>query len=123
MPRFLLRLVPLVLVAIALTPPVWADGTKQIRVLIIDGQNNHDWKTTTPHMKKALEACGRFSVEVATTPQKPPLPPEPATVSEADVAKYKEALLKYADAYVAYRNEVFNPDLTNYDVILSNYNV
>jgi len=24
--------------------------------LIIDGQNNHDWKATTPVLKKALEA-------------------------------------------------------------------
>jgi type 1 glutamine amidotransferase len=122
MPRLLPRLVPLAFCIAVLTPAVRADDTKKVRVLIIDGQNNHDWKTTTPHMKKALEACGRFTVDVATTPQKPPLPPEPASISEADIAKYREALQKYADAYVAYRNEVFNPDLTKYDVILSNYN-
>ena len=27
-----------------------------IRALIIDGQNNHDWKSTTPALKKILEA-------------------------------------------------------------------
>ena len=37
-------------------------------VLIIDGQNNHDFKSTTPHLKKILEETGLFRVEVATSP-------------------------------------------------------
>src|SRR5262245_47669115 len=42
---------------------------KPLRALIIDGQNNHDWKTTTPLLKKALESSGRFkTVDVATAP-------------------------------------------------------
>lgn len=41
-----------------------------IKVLIIDGQNNHDWKATTPLLKKMLETTGLFSVDVATTPGK-----------------------------------------------------
>src|SRR5215216_4214606 len=40
----------------------------KLRALIIDGQNNHDWKTTEPLLQKALESSGRFNVEVATTP-------------------------------------------------------
>src|SRR5258708_2844856 len=75
----------------------------KIKVLIIDGQNNHDWKSTTPLMKKVLEDSGRFSVEVATTPQKPALPPEPKGATDGDLAGYKEALAKYADAYAGYR--------------------
>ena len=43
--------------------------TKKVRVLLIDGQNNHNWKATTPQLKKALEECGRFAVSVSTTPQ------------------------------------------------------
>src|SRR5262245_4335539 len=39
-----------------------------LRVLIVDGQNNHDWKTTTPALKQILEETGLFEVEVATTP-------------------------------------------------------
>src|SRR5262249_17324611 len=74
----------------------------KIKVLIIDGQNNHDLRATTPHMKKVLEDCGRFSVDVATTPQKPG--------NAQDVAKYKEAMAK------------FHPDLDKYQVVLSNYN-
>jgi type 1 glutamine amidotransferase len=106
-------------------PTVAADqpARDKVKVLIIDGQNNHDWRSTTPHMKKVLEDCGRFTVDVATTPQKPPLPPEPKGASEEELAKYKEALARYADAYAAYlKQPAFNPDLTKYDVILSNYN-
>ncbi len=110
----------------AIAPALRADNDKQpdgkIKVLIIDGQNNHDWKTTTPHMKKVLEACGRFEVDVATTPQKPAYPPEPKDTTGAEIAKYREALQKYVDDYVVYRNTVFDPDLAKYQVILSNYN-
>ena len=34
------------------------------RVLILSGANNHDWKTTTPAIRKALEDTGRFEVAV-----------------------------------------------------------
>jgi type 1 glutamine amidotransferase len=47
------------------TPP----GGK-IKVLIVDGQSNHNWKVTTPLLKQALEDTGRFAVDVATTPPK-----------------------------------------------------
>ncbi len=42
----------------------------QIQVLIIDGQNNHDWRKTTPVLKSCLDAAGRFKVDVVTTPDK-----------------------------------------------------
>lgn len=38
----------------------------QITALIIDGRNNHQWKQTTPFLKKALEETGLFTVDVAT---------------------------------------------------------
>ncbi|HUS07958.1 MAG TPA: ThuA domain-containing protein [Bryobacteraceae bacterium] len=63
-----------------------------IKVLIIDGQNNHDWKATTPILKKLLEESGRFTVAVATTPPK-----------GGDMAS-------------------FQPKFTGQDVVLSNYN-
>jgi len=39
-----------------------------VRALIIDGQNNHDWKKTTPVLKKILEDTGLFQVDVLTSP-------------------------------------------------------
>ncbi len=43
-----------------------ADEPK-LRALIVDGQNNHNWKATTPVLKKYLEQTGFFTVDVATT--------------------------------------------------------
>lgn len=36
----------------------------KLRALILSGANNHDWKTTTPAIKAALEESGRFDVDV-----------------------------------------------------------
>ncbi len=63
-----------------------------ISVLIVDGQNNHKWQETTPLIKQTLEGCGRFQVDVITTP--------PAS---GDM-------------------DQFDPTFSNYDVVVSNYN-
>jgi uncharacterized protein len=39
-----------------------------MKALIIDGQNNHDYKATTPHLKKIIEQTGLFEVDIATAP-------------------------------------------------------
>ncbi|MCF7976325.1 MAG: ThuA domain-containing protein [Phycisphaerae bacterium] len=63
-----------------------------LKVLIVDGQNNHDWAGTTPVIKKILEDTGKFTVDVATSPkQRQPM-------------------------------DNFKPDFAQYDVIFSNYN-
>jgi type 1 glutamine amidotransferase len=67
----------------------------KIRVLIVDGQNNHNWRAMTPPMKAALEGSGRFTVDVATTPG----PKAPRSAWDA-----------------------FRPDFSKFDVVLSNYN-
>jgi type 1 glutamine amidotransferase len=40
-----------------------------ISVLILAGSNNHDWKRTTPVLKKILESSGEFKVEVTEKPE------------------------------------------------------
>ncbi|MFN9789267.1 MAG: ThuA domain-containing protein, partial [Pirellulaceae bacterium] len=43
-------------------------GTGKLRLLIVDGQNNHgNWPKTTVIMKRCLEASGLFQVDVART--------------------------------------------------------
>ena len=64
----------------------------KIRLLIIDGQNNHDWRKMTPWHKAQLEATGLFTVDVSTTPS-----------GGADWAGWQ-------------------PDFSKYQVVLSNYN-
>ncbi|MCF7731557.1 MAG: ThuA domain-containing protein [Akkermansiaceae bacterium] len=36
----------------------------KLRVLVLSGSNNHDWKQTTPVIKAVLEETGRFTVDV-----------------------------------------------------------
>jgi type 1 glutamine amidotransferase len=40
-----------------------------VRVLILSGKNNHDWKSTTPVIEKALTESGRFTVEITNNPE------------------------------------------------------
>src|ERR1041384_7022427 len=61
-----LRLLPWWLAA-ALPLPA-QDGV--LPVLLVSGQNNHDWRWTTPELKQALEETGRFAVTVTETPAK-----------------------------------------------------
>ena len=72
-----------------------AHAADKLKLLIVDGQNNHNWKAMTPPMKASLEATGRFTVDVATTP---------------DAKAPKEAW------------DSFRPEFTRYDAVLSNYN-
>jgi type 1 glutamine amidotransferase/HEAT repeat protein len=39
-----------------------------IQALVVDGQNNHEWKSTTPALQKILSDTGLFSVDVETSP-------------------------------------------------------
>ena len=74
----------------------FASGAEEkVRVLIVDGQNNHNWRAMTPPMKAELEQSGRFTVDVATTPGRKSKP----------------------SAW-----DAFHPDFSKYDVVLSNYN-
>ena len=40
----------------------------RIRLLIVDGQNNHDWPRATKILKEILEGSGLFAVDVSTSP-------------------------------------------------------
>jgi uncharacterized protein len=42
----------------------------KLKALIVDGQNNHNWKATTPVLKDLLEQTNLFTVDVATSPAK-----------------------------------------------------
>ncbi|MFY0626802.1 MAG: ThuA domain-containing protein [Reichenbachiella sp.] len=69
-------------------------SSDKIKVLIIDGFSNHDWKQTTSVVKLILEESGLFSVNVSTAPETP-----------NDIA--------WGD---------WNPALGNYDVVIQNTN-
>jgi type 1 glutamine amidotransferase len=76
-----------------LLAPVLHAAAPAIKVLIIDGQNNHDWKTTTPILKKILESSGKFQVDVATSPPKG----EDMSGFKPNFSAYKVVLSNYSD--------------------------
>jgi type 1 glutamine amidotransferase len=47
-----------------------ADGAAPVNVLIVTGQNNHDWEETTPQLQQILEKSKGFKVRVTKSPQK-----------------------------------------------------
>jgi type 1 glutamine amidotransferase len=63
-----------------------------IKVLLVDGQNNHAWQQTTPELKAILEENGLAKVDVATSPAK---------------GQYMSG---------------FEPNFAAYQVVVSNYN-
>lgn len=70
----------------------FAIAAPPLKALIVDGQNNHAWKETTPVLKRLLEESGRFTVDVATAPAK------------------------------GQNMTEFQPDFSKYAVVVSNYN-
>jgi type 1 glutamine amidotransferase len=91
---------------LALASPAPGADAAKINVLIIDGQNNHNWKGTTPPIKAMLEKTGRFTVDVLTSLPKPD--PKKATDDEKKAA---------AEGWARFRH-----DFSKYQVVFSNYN-
>jgi uncharacterized protein len=82
-----MRSFALLLLALALP----AAAKDPIPVLVIDGQNNHKWRETTPVLKQILESGGMFKVDVATTPAKG----EDMTSFQPDFSKYRVVVSNY----------------------------
>jgi type 1 glutamine amidotransferase len=57
-----------------------------LRVLILTGRNNHDWRTTTPFLRQLLLDSGRFDVRVNE---------EPAGMTSVTLAAYDLVVLNY----------------------------
>ena len=85
LPRFLASLcLSLFAATIAVAAPM--------KALLIDGQNNHNFRAATPLIKKAIEDSGLFTVDVATSP-----------AHGQDMSQFK-------------------PDFAAYNVVVLNYN-
>lgn len=46
-----------------------AHAAPALKALIVTGQNNHDWKASSPILKTLLDDTGLFVVDMATTPE------------------------------------------------------
>ncbi len=72
--------------------PLETPNTPTMKALIVTGQNNHDWKTSTPILKQILEDTGLFEADVATSP------PSGSNMDD------------------------FSPDFSSYQLVVLNYN-
>jgi type 1 glutamine amidotransferase len=67
-------------------------GQARIRVMLLDGQNNHDWRATTPVLKKILDEANLFETTVVTAPEIA----SPAFASfKPDFASYRVVMMNY----------------------------
>jgi uncharacterized protein len=65
----------------------------RISVMLLDGQNNHNWQSTTPVLKKVLDEAGLFDTTIVTAP----------AIASPEFANFK-------------------PDFSRYRVVVMNYN-
>lgn len=71
-----------------------AESAEPIKVLLVTGQNNHDWKRTAPIFRDMIAEDNRFKVKMSTTP--------PRKSKDAAWANWK-------------------PDFSAYDVVVLDY--
>ncbi len=123
------RLLLAAAVVLASVASASAQGAAKIKVLIVDGQNNHQWATTTPMLKRILEDTGRFTVDVSTSPAaKPAAPRLPKDATPAQKAAHAESLKKYPAVEAAHKAAAsglwakWRPNFSAYAVVVSNYN-
>lgn len=96
--RRIVAILGLMAAALMVWPATAEQAGSKIRVVLIDGQNNHDWRKTSPWLKQVLEDSGKFTVDVSSNLKKDDKP--------GNIEK----------------TVPFPPDLSKYDVIVSNYN-
>lgn len=77
-------IVPVIAQSVSHRIPLFKKGA--IRVLILSGENNHDWRTTTPCLRRLLENTRRFDVRVDE---------EPTGITSATLAVYDAVVLDY----------------------------
>jgi uncharacterized protein len=70
-----------------------AVGQNRVRVMLLDGQNNHNWQSTTPVLKKVLDEVDLFETTIVTAPE----------IASPEFASFK-------------------PDFSRYHVVVMNYN-
>ncbi len=102
-----------------------------IRVLIVDGANNHDWQITTDAIRATLNSTGQFAVEVATAPQSTMYKSVRVDqkADEATKQQFADFVVKHSapsrtklEQGLNQQWEDWNPNFSKYDTVLLNYN-
>ncbi|MCZ2149159.1 MAG: ThuA domain-containing protein [Bryobacterales bacterium] len=61
-------LISLLAIAAFASEPSYFFAPGKVRVLMLSGRNNHDWRSTTPFLARLLESTGRFDVRITEEP-------------------------------------------------------
>lgn len=69
----------------------FSKGAPKYKALIITGQNNHNWKASSPILKQLLDETGLFASDVATSPGKG----GDMSTFNPDFSKYQLVVLDY----------------------------
>jgi hypothetical protein len=75
------------------------------KTLIITGQNNHNWKASSPVLKQILDETGMFSSEILITPEK-----------GGDMKKFNPDFSKYSLVVLDYNGDSWS-DKTNQEFV------
>lgn len=117
-----------ILLAFAFHGAVELHAADKLKALIVDGQNNHSWQTTTPVLKWILEVSGRFTVDISTAPPAAPAAPRLAKNATAEQkAQHEIATAKWKEEKAAFDQTKpdlwrrWTPKFSAYDVLVSNY--
>lgn len=115
-------------------PAVKGNKPDKLKGLVIDGENNHDFRGTTDAIRGTLATTGRFGdwshVRYSRSPLwwEQPQPPRPRDPDPAVQAKFDAEIKIYAEARAAYSKQmelsrsIWDPPFADYDVVIINYN-
>ncbi len=85
----------LVCLSVGMFSPISSLAAEPIRVMIIGGQNNHNWALSTPYMKELLDRKPHFQATICNSPER-----------DADSSEW----------------DAWEPKFSDYDVVLLDYN-
>jgi len=100
----------ILLVATLLTLVTACKSETSFKTLIITGQNNHNWKASSPVLKQIIDETGIFKSEIMITPDKG----GDMSTFNPDFSKYKLVVIDYnGDSWSANTNDAFLQYVTN----------
>lgn len=115
-------------------PKQAAQRPERLRALILDGQNNHDFRGTTEAIRATLATTGRFGdwsqVKFSRSPiwWEQPEPRKPKDGDDAAQAQFEKDIKAYSEARLAYYKQsaltqsIWRPPFSECDVAIINYN-
>ena len=94
------RLLSIILCLGLLLPGVDASARKQIKAVVVTGQNNHFWKVSSQAFKIMLEDSGLFTVDIAVSPE-----------AGKDMSGFNVDFSKYGVVIVDYNGDMWSDQM------------